>query len=290
MEWKVAPSYQTWTLKKVDEDSHKGYVVTDCDKCGGTGLYAWFGMCFKCEGTGKIGKWVKIYTPEQYEKYIAAQEKAREKRVEKAKAREQALLDNSEENKAIILEKWGFDPADPAVYLVAGGNTFEIKDELKERGGRFNPALNWHFTKEVEVPEGFELVKVPFDEVYDWYPMVKRIDIKQNAKEIADAARATILTDSKSDFVGTVKERMRDLKVVLTGRREFDKGYYGTTTMLTFALGDNVLVWFASSYIPEEKTIVGHDYLLTGTVKEHKVYDGVKQTYLNRCILKELAN
>ena len=284
MEWKVAPSYQTWTLKKVDEDSHKGYVVTDCEKCGGTGLYAWFGTCFKCSGSGKIGKWVKIYTPEQYEKYVTAQEKAREKRVEKAKAREQALLDNSEENKAIILEKWGFDPADPAVYLVTG-NTYEIKDELKERGGRFNPALNWHFTREVEVPEGHELVKVAFDEVYDWMPMVKRIELKENAKEVAAAARISAMPESKSEWVGSEKERLRSLEVVLTGARTCSS-FYGDSTLYTFDYGDNKLFWFTTS-IPKVEMIVGHSYLLTGTVKKYDERDGVKQTQLSRCILKE---
>jgi len=73
MEWKVAPTYQSWTIEKVDEDSHKAYVSTPCWKCGGSGQYAWFGVCFKCNGAGKETKWVKAYTPEQYDKYIIAQ-------------------------------------------------------------------------------------------------------------------------------------------------------------------------------------------------------------------------
>lgn len=288
MEYKVAPSYQNWQIEKIDEDAHKAYVSTQCPKCGGSGQFAWFGMCFTCEGHGYIGKWVKIYSVPEYEKYIAAQERAKEKRAEKERARIEDLDNNSEKNKRALLEKFGFDPENPMVYLIAGGNTFEIKDELKARGGRYNAAFNWHFTKETEVPEGYQLVAVPFDSVYDWFPRTKRIELKDNAKEIAEAAKNTITTDSTSEFIGDIKQRLRDMKVTLTAAREIDS-MYGLSTMFTFDYNGNTLIWFTSSPPKEEDAIVGNEYLLTGTVKNHKIYDGVKQTYLNRCILKKFA-
>ena len=288
MEWKVAPTYQTWQITKVDEEAHKAHVVQKCWKCGGSGQYAWFGTCFACEGTGYKSKWVKAYTPGEYEKYITAAEKAKERRVEKAIAKQNDLIVNSEKNKAALLEKFGFDTKNPMIYLVAGGNTYDIKDELKERGSRYNPAFNWHFTKEVELPEGYQLVAVKFDDVYDWNPLTKRIDLKENAKEVADAARAKIRTESKSEFVGEIKERLRNLEVTLTSARAVSSAY-GESIMFTFQQGENIFVWFTSCPPDEDAAVVGNHYLLTGTVKAHKVYDGVKQTYLNRCILKEFA-
>ena len=297
MKWMVAPSYRYAEIVKVDEEAHKAYIKEKCDRCGGTGIMAARvenghivpipvdgGVCYKCMGAKYLSKWVKAYTEKEYERYMKAQERAREKRQEKEEARVQALKDNSEENKKAVLAKLGFDVEDPAVYLVTG-NTYEIKDELKERGGRFNPALNWHFTKEVEVPEGHELVKVAFDEVYEWFPMVKRIELKENAKEVAAAARIAAMPESKSEWVGNEKERLRSLEVVLTGARACSS-YYGDSTLYTFDYGDNKLFWFTTS-IPKVEMIVGHSYLLTGTVKKHDERDGVKQTQLNRCILKE---
>lgn len=298
MKWMVAPSYKYATIQKVDEDAHKAYIVEKCDRCGGSGIMAARvengyvvpipvdgGVCYKCGGAGKVSKWVKAYTEKEYEQYVKAQERARERRKEKEEARLQELKDNSEENKKKVLAKWGFDVEDPAVYLVTG-NTYEIKDELKERGGRFNPALNWHFTKEVEVPEGHELVKVAFDEVYEWLPMVKRIELKENAKEVAAAARIAAMPESKSEWVGEVKERLRSLNVVLTGARECST-YYGDSTLYTFDYDGNEMTWFTSS-CPKVEMVVGHSYLLTGTVKKFNEYNGVKQTQLNRCILKEI--
>ena len=244
------------------------------------------GVCYKCNGEKYIYKWVKAYTDKEYAQYIKTQEKARDRRRGKEEARIQSLKDKSEENRKEALIKLGFDIEDPAVYLVTG-KTFEIKDVLKERGGRFNPSLNWHFNRPTEVPEGHELVKVPFDEVYEWLPMVKRVELKDNAKEVADAAKIAAMPPSKSEWVGSEKERLRSLKVVLTGARECSSAY-GLSTLFTFSLGDNILTWFTTSE-PKVDIAIGDEYLLTGTVKKHTTYNGEKQTQLSRCILKEVA-
>ena len=121
-----------------------------------------------------------------------------------------------------------------------------------------------------------------------WFPQAKRLELKENAKEVAEAARASVATESKSEFVGEIKERLRDLKVTLTNARAVSSAY-GESIMFTFQQGENIFVWFTSCPPDEDAAVVGNHYLLTGTVKAHKVYDGVKQTYLNRCILKEFA-
>lgn len=299
--WYVAPSYKYATIKKVDEENHKAYIVEKCDRCGGAGVIASRvengkiipipvdgGVCYKCNGSGLVQKWVKAYTEKEYDRYIKSQERTRERKADKEKARIAELDAKAGENKAALLKKFGFDVENPTVYLISG-NTFEIKDWIKERGGRYNPALNWYFTENSnQLPEGYEYIAVPFDDLYDWYPRVKRIELKNNAKEIAEAARIAAMPESKSEWVGEVKQRMRDLKVVLTGARAVSSAY-GESIMFTFEYGDNLLVWFTSCPPDEDKAIVGHEYLLTGTVKKHDAYRGVKQTYLNRCILKEIA-
>lgn len=285
MKWYVAPSYQNGTLEKVKEEERKGLVVERCDRCGGTGAYVipgiFSGMCFQCSGTGYTSKWVKIYTEEEYNKYLKTQEKAKERRVAKEVARKADLEANSEKNLKEHLVNFGFDPENPCVYLIAGGNTYEIKDIIKECGGRYNPALNWYFTAETELPDGYQLVKLPWDEFYEWNPLTKKSFLKEGAKECADAARRSIEPESDSEWIGNIKERMRDLRVTLTGAREVESAY-GISTLFTFELGKNILIWFASN--PPSLTI-GQEYYLTGTVVEHKEYNGVKQTRVNRCKL-----
>ena len=292
MEWKVAPSYENATIVKVDEEAKKAYITEICGRCGGSGDYVipnvFVGECFQCHGAGKISKWVKAYTEKEYNRYILSREKAREKSREKEAARIQSLKDNSEENKKALLEKWGYNSENPKIYIVIGENTYAIKEDIKERGGRYNPVLNWYFSKETKLPDGYSLLAIDFDAIYDWLPAVKRFELKEDAKQVVEEAKLAILPPSSSEYLGNIKERLRDLKVTLTGARAVSS-VYGTSIMFTFKQGENELVWFTSCPPDEDKAIVGHEYSLTGTVKDHKVYNGVKQTYLNRCILKELV-
>lgn len=289
MEWKVAPSYKNATIQTVDEENRKAYVVETCDRCGGTGAFIipgiFQGTCFKCSGSGKLAKWVKAYTPSEYEKYIKAVERARERKQEKRDAAVRQLEEESEINKAEYLKSFGYDPENPMVYLVYGENTYSIKDELKERGGRYHNLLNWYFTHEVEIPEGFILIPVEFDKIFNWNPISKTASFRDDCDEAVKEARAKYAAPSKSEYIGEIKERLRDMKVTLTGSRGF-QSMYGYTIVYTFVYGDNVLVWMTTS---EQNIEVNHEYLLTGTVKKFEEYNGVKQTHLSRCIIKEVA-
>jgi hypothetical protein len=62
-------------------------------------------------------------------------------------------------------------------------------------------------------------------------------------------------------------------------------GNYGWTNIHTFQIGDDILVWFTAKDCSLEKgTVVD----LTGTVKKHEEFRGVKTTQLSRCIIKEV--
>ena len=294
----VAPSYKYANIVKIDEETHKALIEEKCDRCGGTGIMAARvengriipvpvdgGICYKCNGEKKVTKWVKAYTEKEYERYMKTQERAKERKKEKEEARLQALRDNSEENKKEILAKWGFDVENPMVWIVTGENTYNIKDELKNLGCKFNPALGWWATQAKDVPTNYGMVSIPFDDVYEWLPMVKRIELKENAKEVAAAARISAMPESKSEWVGSEKERLRSLNVVLTGAHECES-MYGISTLYTFDSNGNEIIWFTTS-TPKITMVVGEKYLLTGTVKKHSNYNGIKQTSLSRCIVKE---
>ena len=298
MNWKVAPSYEHANILSVDETTRKAYIEETCDRCGGSGIIASRvengriipipvdgGICYKCLGKGKIHKWVKAYTEEEMNKYLASQKKAKERKAEKAEQERQERLNKSKENQEELLAKWGYDVENPLIWLVGGGSTYEIKDQLKEMGCKFSPVFGWYSTHPIDVPANYGMVSINFYDVYVWYPLSKRFDLKDNAKEIADTAKAALEPESHSEYMGEVKERLRDLKVTLTAARSFD-GYYGTSFISTFIYGENVLVWMTSSCKDIE---VGDEVFLTGTVKEHSEYKGVKQTKLSRCVIKKEA-
>ena len=55
---------------------------------------------------------------------------------------------------------------------------------------------------------------------------------------------------------------------------------WGVTVLYRFIdINGNVIIWKSSKYIADEKEISK----LTGTIKEHKDFNGVKQTVVTRC-------
>lgn len=296
--WQVAPSYKYAKILTVNEAERKAYIEETCDRCGGTGIIASRvenghiipipvdnGICYKCNGEGKTHKWVKAYTEEEMNKYLASQERAKARKAEKIEAERQEKLNKSKENQEELLAKWGYNVENPLIWLICGGDTYAIKDQLKEKGCKYNPAFGWYCNHSIDVPVGYKTAIINFYDVYTWFPLSKKFDLNEKAKEIADAAKAALEPESHSEYIGEIKDRIRDLKVTLTAVRSFD-GFYGTTFIYTFVHNEDVLVWMTSSCKDVE---VGDEFLLTGTVKEHSTYKGVKQTKMSRCIIKKGA-
>lgn len=289
MEWKVAPSYENYRIVSVDEDAKKAVVEGQCDRCGGSGMYiiprVFQGTCFTCNGAGIIRKRVKAYTPDEYEKYLANQARAKERKAEQRAAEIAKLQEDSEANLRIALEEEGYDVECPQIFVVIGENTYAVKEELKELGCKYKPEFGWYCTHPVDIPVNYGMVGIPFDEVCQWNPLTKKISIKENAKEVADAAKAETMPKSNSEFIGEIKQRLRDIKAVYTNCRTVE-GFYGVSLCYTFKVGENVLTWFCSGKGIDPEIEIGETVLLTGTVKDHKEYNGVKQTLINRCIVK----
>lgn len=87
-----------------------------------------------------------------------------------------------------------------------------------------------------------------------------------------------------SDFVGEVKERLRDINVTFEKSIYLGFGMYGDRRLhvLKGETG-NTFVWFTGNMIDAE---LGDTITLDGTVKEHKDFKGVKQTVLTRVKVK----
>lgn len=100
-------------------------------------------------------------------------------------------------------------------------------------------------------------------------------------REIGRQAEAAIRAKAQANsvHVGEVGKRS-DFDVTVTGVISKD-GQWGTTHITKMLTKEgNVLTWFASSGSPLE---VGQSFRITGTVKDHGEFQGVKQTIVSRC-------
>lgn len=259
-------------LIKVDKNGTKYWLSTQCPKCGGTGRIPHFGhveggVCFKCNGTGRFDTVAKEYTPE----YAA---KLAERRERKAEKERQALLDAFDRD--TTLAKMGF--ANGRTYVVCG-DTFQIKDQLKEAGAKYHRELGWHFA---EPNDEYECVEVLADEVLEitWNFRKPCFSFVEGAKEIVKAKMTN--DELQSEYVGEVGKR---ITVELRLKRVFSYdvciGYQQSVIYVNIFEDQqgNVMVWKTSSWHGAEHEI----YEVTGTIKEHTEYKGVRQTVFTRC-------
>lgn len=254
-------------LISVDRNGTKTYESDFCPRCGGTG-HLWGyehvdgGMCFKCGGSGRFTHRWREYTPEYAEKLASRRGRAARKR---------------------FLKKHHF-AEDGAAWLVLG-DTFPIKDDLKSAGGHFDGTLvGWYFDRDVS--ELFPCAKFSVEDVFDCSSHGEPLRYKD--PDALDAWRDAI--DPRpvtGEFVGEIGERLT-LDSVLESVHGYEKFFGGKpqwTSVYVFASGNARLVWKTQSFPELER---GHAYRLTGTVKSHDMWNGLRETVLLRCRFEEI--
>ena len=289
----VADSYKDMEILGEPFENEKGrlYVKVKgvCPRCGGSGHYSYNQMdgtrCYGCNGSGISIQKVRAYTEKEYTRMQATNERARTKRKAEKETQVHDLINNAEKYKHEIALKLGFGE-DEKAYLVYGDDTFAIKDKLKELGARFDPTLKWFFSKEVELPEGYKLCAISFDELYDYNPQNKWAQFKEDAKAIVSRRMVELKGPSTSVYYpGVEKDRIRNITAKVDNIRGFE-GLYGYTTVYTFTSENYVFVWMTSKCDPN--LTIGKTINLTGTIKKFDEYMGVKNTYLTRCSIKSI--
>lgn len=189
------------------------------------------------------------------------------------------------------LKKNGFSE-DGVTYVITGGNTYEVKDILKQNNCVFNKLLGWHSPQTFKM-EGFVWVPIFEGDIYDWLASISTMIEKDGAEAFVKEAlkpyrpQKEIKLESgmeNSEWMGEVGDRIRKIPAKIVGKKELNS-QYGTSTLYTFESGNSVLCWFTSTWKDVE---VGDSILLSGTVKSLNEYGQQKQTVLTRCILQPI--
>ena len=292
---RVANSYVGYEYDetKAYEKNGKMYVSArcKCDRCT-KGVYvtrvengqpiphpAFGGVCLKCGGSGFITKEVRLYTDKEFEQMEKASAKAAEKREA---AREQKMKAEYANKRAKWLEENGFNE-NLTTFVYFPANSFEVKDNLKDAGFKFNRSLLWHIAN---IPEGYEdkVVEITLDKVAEigaWGEGCYRPNARTFVDDMLKNCRP--IEESTSEWLFEEKERFYDYAVVLKSVRGMETRF-GWTTLIKFEDDHgNILDWWTSTDVKAE---VGDRVLLTGTVKSHNEYKGIKSTTVTRCRLK----
>lgn len=274
---------------RTDKNGTKIYHDYTCPRCGGAGgadVWAYTGWnCYKCGGTGKSvnPRIVKIYTPE-YQAKLDVRRAARQKKQQaETEARRLAEYDG---NLKESLAKNGFN-AEGKTFIFLG-ETFSKKDEIKEAGGKFEPAIGWHIDHKIE---GFDFIEASVQEVADidaW----GHIHITATRYEWDKKKKEAQKDEPDAGFYGNVGDKVQ-LEVELVNTAGYDvKGPWGVQTRYIHTMKDadgHIFVWKTGAHLdkgegdeyhPIQK---GEHFNIKGTVKEHSEYRDQMQTVLTRC-------
>jgi hypothetical protein len=298
---KVAKSFQNYQYDetKAYEKEGKLYVTIKCkcDRCF-KGVYvcrvennqpvphpAFGGVCLKCGGLGYLMKEVRLYTDEEYERMERNNEKAREKRQIEQEKKMKAEFSSKK-------AKWLADNCfnkDEITYVYFPNDSYEVKDELKKAGFRFNKHLLWHIA-EVPVQYAEKVVPVKLSEVAEisaWGTGT----YKPGARKMIDniiTVKNGLPTNEDLKWYGEVGEVVDHIKVKLAYVKGYN-GKYGYSQIVRFESSEGyIFKWFTTANI---EFSTGDELLLSGTIKdlvEDKYDNGNKVTIVTRCKLEEV--
>ena len=260
-------SHDNWKLVRIDKNGTEYYEDCTCQRCGGAGGWeGWPGFtCYECGGTGKSKPRIwKKYTPEYAEKL-------EQRRIAKA-------MKQAPEKNIALFGKLGVCP-DGSAYVVMG-NTYERKNQLKDAGAHYHPAIGWYFDHQTEEfyvrhfsAEDF-MIK---DECGKW----NIYNEKSNA--ISKAQMEYEREKFHSEFVGKIGDKVSiEVDVERVAGYETQWGYTNVFTMID--ADGNFFIWKTSSGSMDK----GSHVKVSGKIKEHSEYKGVKQTVLTRCKVTEI--
>lgn len=200
---------------RTDKNGTKYYANYTCPRCGGAGgsdKWAFTGWtCYECGGTGESSTPVieKEYTPE----YRAKLDERARKRAEAKRAKQVEEFNN---NRLAIAEKYGFNP-EGKIYVVTG-NTYEIREELREAGAKYRGGINWYF---LEKQDRYHTIELSYEECLNIYPEYGTMSWK-DLTEVQAVLNSKIPTEEDpSQYVGQVGERL-DLVVTFKKRSTYE--------------------------------------------------------------------
>lgn len=274
----TAKSYENYKImgEPYSRDG-KMYVIVQsaCKRCGGSGHYSMNASgdttCYRCHGIGKENLEVRWYTDSQR----ASMDKAAEKRKAVVAAKVEANRVRFAARNAFGFGKAGF------ITLIWGDNDGiqEWRGELPMHTVLYNNIFGWYIPSEKTpdlIPERFSSKRLDWTEVRDDsdtedLSMKEHEVVRKYVYELKFGA-------SKSEYQGE-KDSWLEKDVTITKNIPLDS-QYGLSHMHVMEDEDgNVYVWTTASKNIEENTTV-HMHM---KVKDHKEYNGIKQTVVYYC-------
>lgn len=156
------------------------------------------------------------------------------------------------------------------------GNTYEDRDYFKLNAARYHKLWGWYFISTDELPTDIPEDVTPIQ--LNWEDISTDDNTLKNDAAITAAVESLIYEPDDSEYQGEIGDKL-ELVLIVEKAIALD-GFYGASTMHIMRDYDgNCYVWTTSARSWEPQT----EHHIIGTVKDHRLYKGTKQTVLTRC-------
>ena len=175
---------------------------------------------------------------------------------------------------------------DGSIYPILG-ETYSVKDELKALGAKFVRGLGWFFVdKELAEKCGRPYCEIPVKDIVrctgvNKFDFIYEEELKAMVEPFQPKVEKETIGSVDSEFIGEVGAEITaevEIKKVFTFN-----GRFGESFMFVMEDEDgDTFTWTTKSRNAEDFP-EGTTWVVTGKVKEHRVYNDVKQTVLTYC-------
>lgn len=172
-----------------------------------------------------------------------------------------------------LKEVLGFDKGYITIFK---GNTYEDKEYFKLNAARYNRLWGWYFVSTDELPTDIPEDVEPLQ--LAWNLVSKDDNTLLPEDEVTAAVENLIYEPDDSEYQGEVGDKL-ELIVIVEKAITLDSFYGASTMHVMYDYDGNCYVWTTSARSWEPQT----EHHIIGTVKDHKLYKGTKQTVLTRC-------
>ena len=283
MTYYTADSYRGFELVGEPYYNKSGKLASiakcTCPRCGGKGIIVARvengrpipipvdgGICYECGGAKIVKKEIRLYTEAEYN----AMQRAKETR---AKKKDEEMRAAADKKQADWLRRNGFN--ENGNTFIVTGETYSIKEQLKEAGFKFDSVFMWH---QSEVPAGYEdkVISFHWSDLVEFSAWGEGHYLDGARKKVQDAVNPPE-EQPKSEWLEG--DKVTNLCVTFVRKNGF-QGRFGWTNIFTFQdENDNVLTWFTST---EPDIKLGDSFFISAIIKDRTEYKGLKQTVISR--------
>lgn len=157
------------------------------------------------------------------------------------------------------------------------GDVETHEDWFRASIARYAKWWGWYIISTDEIPEDLPIDIEPIQ--LKWELVGNDNGVLKMEKEIQIAVESLLYAAGDSEFVGKIGDRI-EVEVTVIKALKLENDFGGSVMHLMEDNNRNVFVWITSAKSWTEGS-VKH---IRGTVKDHRVYKGVKQNVLTRCM------